>query len=320
MKVLLFLKEEENSSADKIKPFLEKEGISVETFYFKTTKEESVFNNLSALLVRPVFGEKDIELPEFVTHILIISPLERYCFDFLAGFACGSSVPILVCGESAISAIPSQGAFLFTTFLTVESLQKHFENESKSYKKQEEARKIINAQEALLRMGIPFTREALVQCAAVGEIQELSLFLTAGFSPDTRDMNGVPLLNIAARKGNLKTLQFLISAGAQLNLPSEDRGSTALIDGVMSKQRDIVNELINAGAALDMKSKDGQTALVVAVGAGDEKIVLALLKAGADPDISDSMGASARKYAQLFHKGSFVSFFDTYAPVKEAQA
>jgi ankyrin repeat protein len=51
----------------------------------------------------------------------------------------------------------------------------------------------------------------------------------------------------------------------------------------------------------------------VAVGAGNEKLVEILLKAGADPDISDSLGVSARKYAALFHKEPIVKLFETYA-------
>ena len=156
----------------------------------------------------------------------------------------------------------------------------------------------------------------MAQCVADGRLDEIALFFGAGFSPDTKDKNGVPLLNIAARAGNLEIIQFLLKAGAPVNLRAEDRDTSALIDSVMGKFDDITTVLINAGADANIQSKDGQTALIVAVGADEESTVELLLKAGANPDISDHMGMSARKYASLFRKAVLVDLFNTYAPVK----
>jgi len=223
---------------------------------------------------------------------------------------------LLVYGEDAIAGIPVEFASFFRSLKTEDSLEEYFSAESEAFDKWQTASEIIKARDALLQMGIPVNGESLAICAGESGIQEVSLFLSAGFSPDTRNKAGVPLLNIAARKGNREILEHLIQAGAHLNHQSDDRGTTALVDSVMRKQHGIMDVLINAGADLDIKSKDGQTALIVAVGAGDERMVEALLKAGADPDISDNMGVSARKYAALFHKSSVTTLFDTYAPIK----
>ena len=316
MKILAIYREEEKDIADRMKFFLEKEKISVELFDLNIQGAEGV-SRIAGFFPRSGIKEKDENSLDVPSHVLIVSSLPRQWFDFLAGFAYGSSVPFLVCGETAIADIPKQVVFSFIPFLTEDSLQKHLQNEYEAFKRQEEAKGIIKAQETLLRMGIPLTMESLAHCAAEGGIQEISLFLAAGFSPDTRNMAGVPLLNIAARKGNREVFHTLIMDGAQLNLTAEDRGTTALIDSVMCKNCDMVAELIHARADLNVKSKDGQTALVIAVGAGSAEIVEALLKAGADPDISDSMGVSARKYAALFKKDSITSLFAAYAPQKE---
>jgi ankyrin repeat protein len=87
------------------------------------------------------------------------------------------------------------------------------------------------------------------------------------------------------------------------------------MDGVMGNHLELVNELIEAGADVNIKSKSGQTALTVAAGASEVKMTEALLKAGADPDITDSLGASARKYATLFRNSSIIDLFKTYAPL-----
>ena len=335
MKVLLIYKEEDKDAAERLKQFFKKMEIATETFDIKTPESDNT-NRISKLLSSLSLGEKNREQsanskgnPYCIytginaggptgdpTHGLIISPVPEPLCYFLAGFACGSHVPFLVYGEAAIAGIPRQVTFSYTSFTAEEALQKYFENEKAAYKEQDEERNLIIAQETLLRMGFPLTGESLAQCSAEGGIHEVSFFLAAGFSSDTRNKAGVPILNIAARKGNREVFRFLILAGAQLDLLSGDRGTTALIDSVMCDNDEMVAELIKAGAELNTKSKDGQTALVVAVGAGNEKIVEALLKAGADPDISDNMGTSARKYATLFHKSSITSLFDTYAPQK----
>ncbi|MCL2320107.1 MAG: ankyrin repeat domain-containing protein [Treponema sp.] len=253
---------------------------------------------------------------ESPTHVIILSSLSRHWFDFLAGFSFGSGLPLLVYGQEAVAGISGELSFCFTFVETEASLQAFFQAESEASRKHEAARVIIEARETLLKMGVPVTGESLSQCAGEGRLQEVSLFLAAGFSPDTRNKAGVPLLCMAARKGKREVIRFLFAAGAQVNLQADDRGTTALMESVMGKYYDLAMDLITAGADVNLKSKDGQTALVVAVGAGQEKIVEALLKAGADPDIPDSLGASARKYAALFHKKSIQDLFDTYAPLK----
>jgi ankyrin repeat protein len=218
----------------------------------------------------------------------------------------------LIFGHEAIPGISTEFASCFSFLKTIDSMQTFLEAENEAFKKQEAAREIIRAQDTLLSMGVPVTGESLAQCTSDGLVQEISLFLAAGFSPDTRNKTGVPLLNIAARNGNHEVLKLLIQSGAEVNLTADDRGSSALIDGTIGRYFDIVTDLIESGAIVDMKSKDGQTALLIAVGADDEAVVEALLKAGANLDISDSLGLSARKYATLYHKSSMLALFARY--------
>jgi uncharacterized protein len=95
-----------------------------------------------------------------------------------------------------------------------------------------------------------------------------------------------------------------------VNQIAEDRGSNALFDSALIRNREIVKALIEAGADVNIQSKDGQTALIVVVGAGDEDIVELLVKAGADSDIKDALGVSARKYATIFGNKNMLAMFD----------
>lgn len=277
-----------------------------------TRKQFSAFFNSTAGSTTAEGKEK--AAAKCITHILIVSPVAQRWLDFLAGFSYGNSLPLLVYGEQAIAAIPVEFSSFFRSLNSEKSLNEYFKAESEAFENWKTASKIIKARETLLQMGIPVTGESLANCVGEGGAEEVSLFLAAGFSPDTRNKAGVPLLNIAARRGNAEILALLIESGAHLDLQSDDRGTSALLDSVMGKHYALTVELIKAGASLDIKSKSGQTALVVAVGAGDENATEALMKAGANPDIADSMGVSARSYANLFKKSSITALFDTYAP------
>jgi hypothetical protein len=312
MKILFIFTEDEAVPADGFRPLLEKMGISDETLLLKSPKDSGAKRQFSDLLKLVCPEEKD----NAPTHMCILSAIGERWIDFLAGFSCGAHLPLLVYGEEAIESIPVEFTSFFRILKTENSLRDYLASEYEAHEKWETARELIKARDALLAMGIPTTGEALVNCAGVGGIREVSLFLAAGFSPDTRDKAGVPLLNIAARKGNWEILRLLLQADAQIDLLAEDRGTSALIDSVMGKKYDIANDLVKAGADVNIQSKAGQTALIVAVGADDEKMVETLLKAGADPEIADNMGMNARQYAELFHRDAISSLFNTLTPPK----
>jgi len=293
MKVLLIYSEEDKERALKLLSFFKKTGIPSDI-----------------ILIKP--GEDARRNIENITHVTILSALGPGWVDFLAGFFCGSHLPILIFGEKAKETIPDVYAFCFRFMKTEEGLYDYLASENKTSKINEAAYETNHAKQALLDKGIPPTGDALAQCVAEDKVEDVSRFLSAGFSPDTKDKKGVTLLGICARNGSLNTLKLLLGSGAQVNLVSEDRGSTALFDGAMKKNAPLVKVLIEAGADTNIRDKDGQSALVVSVGAGDEKIVEMLVKSGANPDIEDSLGVSARKYATLFKNNAMLALFDSY--------
>jgi ankyrin repeat protein len=241
---------------------------------------------------------------------VILSALGSGWIDFFAGFFCGSHLPILVFGDRAIENIPDIFAFCFKFFDTEGKLYGYLAWENETFKKNETTN---HAKRALLDRGISTTNETLAMCVAENKEEEVSLFLSAGFSPDTRDKKGIPLLGLSARNERLNILKLLLRSGAQVNLIAEDRGSTALLDSAIERNKEMVKILIEAGADVNIQSKDGQTALVVVAGAGDEELAEMLVKAGADPDIKDALGVSARKYAAIFGNSKMLAMFDANA-------
>jgi len=321
MNVLLIHTEEEADTAGQLMALLLQLDIRFETFPLKSPEDRNIhtftaFFEASGGEPRLAVGSgpetDDHEREEIPTHVLIISSLYSQWFDFLAGFACGSHLPLLIYGQEAIPGISEEFAAFFTFLETEASLQTYLDAENQVFKKQDAARSIIKAQQNLLKMGVPITVESLAQCIIEEDrIKEISLFFAAGFSVNSRNKAGVPLLNIAARNGKRDLINYLVTTGADVNTLAEDRGTTALMDSVLAKHRDIADDLIKAGTDLNVKDRNGQTALIVAAGTGDAKMAELLFKAGADPDITDSLGTSARKYATLFKNEAMLALFDT---------
>jgi uncharacterized protein len=165
---------------------------------------------------------------------------------------------------------------------------------------------------AILEMGISFHADSLAHCVEEGDLKAVELFLRAGFHPNSRDKHGVPLLCLATRGKHRGVVELLLEFGASIDLQSEDRGYSPLMDAVFVGSLELVELFLSRGATVDLASKDGQTALVIAVGRNDEAMARLLLENGADSGATDKLGFSARKYAELFHNSLMLSLFESH--------
>jgi hypothetical protein len=227
--------------------------------------------------------------------------------SFFLGFSLGRGVPLLGYGPAAV---PPAFAGLIVPLEGDAEFEAYLEREAPAWAGEDQKQK---ARQALLDLGIPVTGKAYENCIKERNLKGVTLFLEAGFSPDTRDAQGVPVLCLAARSGDRDIVNALLKAGADVNASPRDRGGSALIDSAMGKFPDIGADLLAAGADVNVKSKDGQSALIFSVGLNDTGFTEMLLRAGANPDDPDVLGASARKYAALFNKPAITEMFDKYA-------
>ena len=115
---------------------------------------------------------------------------------------------------------------------------------------------------------------------------------------------------------NIKAVQRLLEAGADVNAADEDK-FTALMMASRDNRLEAVKLLIAAGANVNAKNKDNETALSYAVASAVDKnyntyygadpavskkaIVKALIDAGADPTIKNKSGESIMELAQRIH-------------------
>ena len=173
-----------------------------------------------------------------------------------------------------------------------------------------------SARKRLLELGISCTADSFAGCCSEGDTAAVRLFLRAGFDPDARDRHGVPMLCLAVRKSHLAVAEALLDGGAAIDLRSDDRGYTALLDAVKAGPPEHVAFFLDRGADPNVESKDGQSALVIAVGKKDLTSARLLLEHGADPDIADKLGMSARSYAKLFKMPEFAALFVEFPPIE----
>lgn len=149
--------------------------------------------------------------------------------------------------------------------------------------------------------------QGLAQAVETGDRFLVGAYLDAGFDINREAPNHISLLGLASRKGFTNLVYVLFEAGAEINQISSDRNNSPLMDAASTGHIDIVRFFIENGADLELKSRSNQTALVLAVGNKQIECAKLLLEAGAEPDEKDSLGLSARKYAELYNMEELIA-------------
>ena len=119
----------------------------------------------------------------------------------------------------------------------------------------------------------------------------------AGFL-NGRGFDGTTALTIAVKDRNREYTDYLLSHGADPNLPGAGNEPPMVIAARQGWAEGIEHLLI-VGARPDATNRQGETALIVAVQLRNVQVVRRLLTAHANPDKTDSTaGLSARDYAK----------------------
>ena len=159
---------------------------------------------------------------------------------------------------------------------------------------------VQRARERIEHSGFSPGGTGMARAAALGDLATIEAFLVLGISADSCDEAGIPVLHHAVRGAAWPVVELLLDQKPQIDAVAPDRGTTALLELASARQPALVQRCLEAGATVDYANTNGQTALILAVGAQDEQTALLLLENSADPDVTDSLGMSARKYGQLF--------------------
>ncbi|CAG9983228.1 unnamed protein product [Clonostachys byssicola] len=108
-------------------------------------------------------------------------------------------------------------------------------------------------------------------------------------------------LHLAASRGNVGLLRNLIRRGANLEARTKNKGETPLLAAVRHTSSDCwkaVRVLLNAGANIESRRKDGQNILHLVASVGSIPVLRRALRHGLDPDSLTPL-AIAAKYGEL---------------------
>ena len=253
-----------------------------------------------------------VEKLRSATHLVIHLDQRGEWFPFLEGFASARrGVAFLPTKHNIFREEPSKnGGSALTVlplFTQLESLVEYLAAEQLRLSKEEEK---TEAREYIVNAGIGLSEENLALCVQEGKADFVRRFLTLGYSPDTVNSKGIPLLILAIRSKHREVAYLLMEAGSDVNKISADRGSSALMEATVQGDREMVEELLDRGADLNLRSKNGQTALMLAIGEGKSEIAQLLIHRGADLSPVDALGMTAKKYAELFKQGETLALIE----------
>jgi ankyrin repeat protein len=133
----------------------------------------------------------------------------------------------------------------------------------------------------------------LTTACAMGNRGIVDLLLKSGADANSRLPEGETVLMTAARTGRLDIVRALLTRGSAVNAVEAWRGQTALMWAAGEGHTETAQELIRAGADVQIKSKGGFTALLFAVRGGHTGTARALAAAGANVNDRAADGSSA---------------------------
>jgi hypothetical protein len=246
-----------------------------------------------------------------ISHYVIIptqSSFHSRWLPFIAGFGLGGVKTVCLVLKDPALPIPNylKNAEMFSEMpLLVDFMRSEADIWDKTYQ-------IEKAREALIALGLGINEENFAQRVGAGDEISVSNFLRIGYSPDTANAQGVPIICVATRNGHKKIVDLLLQRGADVNVLSLDRGNSPLMEAAVRGDDQSVRRFLEVGANPNLVSKSGQTALMLAIGEGHKEIVKVLLEYKADLSIKDSLGMTARKYADIFRHEEITALLEAF--------
>lgn len=137
---------------------------------------------------------------------------------------------------------------------------------------------------------------------------------------NTREADsGDTALHIVTRRNDATYIRFLASRGAAINA-QDARGNTPLLLAVNGNCAECIEVLLGRRANVNLANASGETPLIRAVQTRNLDLADKLLKAGANPDQNDRVaGMSARDYARQDTRSPALSKLLADAPKTSAR-
>ncbi|GIU84552.1 MAG: hypothetical protein KatS3mg008_1327 [Acidimicrobiales bacterium] len=124
--------------------------------------------------------------------------------------------------------------------------------------------------------------EELVRFAAMGDEREVSSALERGEDPNVRDEHGNTPLACAGPEGHVEVVRMLLEAGADVDTRSRE-GEPVVVDAAIHCRAEVIGEIVEH----EPDRRSLATALAWSTRNGDADAVKLLLEAGAEPGAFD---------------------------------
>ena len=129
-----------------------------------------------------------------------------------------------------------------------------------------------------------------------GDVSIVKAMLLHDLPLDSTDNDGITSLIIAAALNNVKTVEFLLSKGADPFLKTNE-GRTALFFTAQGFHTDVIKLMLSCGLEIDSQDDQGLTTLMWAAVRANLPAVRCLLEKGADPLLTANNGWSSLHFA-----------------------
>lgn len=132
----------------------------------------------------------------------------------------------------------------------------------------------------------------LIQAIVESKPALVPTIIKYGANPNVSDSLGKPVLWLAVAKSNMENVQYLIAAGAELNVRDVKKGATPLMIAVTAKNEEMVKYLLSLKADPNVLDADGLNALAYAILTEQPNMLSILAQGGADVNAKDKQGHS----------------------------
>ena len=214
----------------------------------------------------------------------------------LIAYLLGRHVPILVVAGDNGSIGEHHGSLEFASAHDEEAPQRYL---LRQWERTIREKRTQRARALAEQSGYSVNALGMIHACEHDDVPVVQCLLNVGVSGNVTDHRGVPALIIAIRNGAWRAVELLSESTIDVDAIAADSRCTALVELAALRQPTLVKHLLTAGAAVDHVSTSGQTALMIAVGIKDLPTAKVLINHGADPDRTDALGVSARRYAAL---------------------
>ncbi len=136
------------------------------------------------------------------------------------------------------------------------------------------------------------------------DFQYILNIITVGCPIDARDEYGNTPLHWSAVYGEVESVKFLLSNGADIHIRDISNGWTPLLSAASSGMLDVFKFLIQKGADVNARYNNGWTALHFLANWGRIEMVVFLLSNGADVNARDEDDKTAWDVANVYIRKS----------------